>query len=289
MRVIGYQAFEWSDKVNPQLLTATDNAELPYVLTPNAEGWGWETQVAVNSHGLRDREFSESKGHRHRIAAIGDSITFGSRLSPPSVLYPKQLEQLLRSRPPLSDAEVLNFGVSGYDVANNVKHLNVRALKFDPDLVLLGFCVNDIGTSSTAMGYIRAAKYLAHPLFQVRAAQFVLSAGLKLTATMQSNDDQNIEVFQRINRSRMRPIADDVELAGMIDRLENLVHDRSARGLLQWWTQRPRIEFLEYGFHKLRELKLRHGFEVVVVAVPCSTSATQSGGGSSIRSFGTNR
>ena len=41
LRVIRYQAFQWFDKVNTRILTATDNAELPYVLTPNAAGWGW--------------------------------------------------------------------------------------------------------------------------------------------------------------------------------------------------------------------------------------------------------
>ena len=69
------------DRVNPQLLTATGNDELPYVLTPNTAGHGWDTDIVVNSHGFRDREFTESnENHALRVAALGDSITFGSRI-----------------------------------------------------------------------------------------------------------------------------------------------------------------------------------------------------------------
>lgn len=268
LRVVGYQAFQWSDKVNTRILTATNNAELPYVLTPNAEGWGWETHIAVNSYGFRDREFSEAKGNRFRIAAIGDSITFGSRLSLPSMLYPKQLERLLQSRLPSTNIEVLNFGVTGYDVVNNVEHLRVRALKFQPDIVLLGFCANDIGTASTAMGYVRAAQYLGNPVFRLRASQFMLSTALKQMAAKQANDDQNIDVFARVNRSRILPIEGDAVLLAKVAEIAKLTHGRTAPGLLKWWTQTPRIGFLEYGFNKLRELKLRHGFDVVVVGIP---------------------
>ena len=268
LRLQGYQAFQWSDRVNVQLITATDNPELPYVLTPNADGWGWETHVTMNSHGFRDREFTEKKGDRFRIIAIGDSITFGSRLSPPSVLYPKQLERLLQSRPSTSQVEVLNFGVTGYDVVNDVEHLRVRALKFQPDIVLLGFCVNDIGTSSTAMGYVRAAKYLAHPVFRFRAAQFALGTGLKRWATVQSNNDQNVDVFRATNGARILPLDDDPGLLRLIDDVAKTAAGSAGSGLIQWWTQPARIGFLEYGFKNLRTLRERYGFAVVVVAVP---------------------
>ena len=268
LRVVGYQAFRWSDRVNTSIVTATDNAELPYVLTPNAVGWGWQTHITVNAHGFRDREFSEVKGNRFRIAAIGDSITFGSRLSPPSVLYPKQLERSLQARSPSSRIEVLNFGVTGYDLVNNVEHLRVRALKFQPDIVLLGFCANDIGTSSTAMGYIRATKYLSNPLFRLRVSQLLLSTGLRRMAAIQSNNDQNIDVFARVNRSRILPIGDDGTLLAKVAETKKLIGGSRTPGLIQWWTQTPRLGFLEYGFTRLRELKLRHGFEVVVVGIP---------------------
>ena len=163
---------------------------------------------------------------------------------------------------------MLNFGVTGYDIVNNVEHLRVRALKFQPGIVLLGFCVNDIGTSSTAMGYIRAEKYLSNPLFRLRLAQFVLSRGLRRMAATQSSDDRNIDVFRSINRSRILPIGDDPVLLAQIEEVAKLTRGDAGSSLIRWWTETPRIGFLEYGFSKLKELKQRHGFAVVVVAIP---------------------
>ena len=135
-------------------------------------------------------------------------------------------------------------------------------------MVLLGFCANDIGTSSTAMGYIRATKYLGNPLFGLRVSQFLLSLGLRRMAALQSNDDQNIDVFARANRSRILPIEDDAALLAKVAEITELTRGSPAQGLIQWWTQTPRIGFLEYGFTRLRELKLRHGFDVVIVGIP---------------------
>jgi lysophospholipase L1-like esterase len=262
LRWQGYQAFQWSDRVNTQIVMATDNEELPYVLVPGAQGWGWDTQISVNSHGFRDREYSEEKGGRFRIAAFGDSITFGSRL-PEEAVFAKQLERLLQSES--AGAEVLNFGVTGFDVVNNVEHFRVRALPFRPDVALLALCANDIGTSSTAMEYIRVAKYLDNPVFRLRLAQYVLSTGLRYAAVNQAALANDLDAFARINRGRILAVSDDRTLVAQVDRLART--DRN-RGLSQWWTELPRIGYLEYAFDKLSALKSEHGFEVIVISIP---------------------
>ena len=109
LRVIRYQAFQWSDKVNTRILTATDNAELPYVLTPNAAGWGWQTP-SPSTLRFSDREFSEAKGNRFRIAAIGDSITFGSA-SRHHRCCTETARTVASVMLTISNVEVLNFGV----------------------------------------------------------------------------------------------------------------------------------------------------------------------------------
>jgi lysophospholipase L1-like esterase len=268
LRIKGYQALEWSQNVNPRLLSVTNNPELPYMLTPGSSGNGWQTTIAVNSGGFRDREYPVDKGNRFRMVAIGDSITFGSRLAPPSVLYPKKLEQKLQVRSPAPPVDVLNFGVTGYDVANNVEHLRVRALRFQPDIVIVGFCVNDIGTSSTAMAYVRASRYLRHPLFRFRFMQFAFSTGLRIAAESEARDARDIRTFEVVNRSRILPIDGDVELTREIEKLDAAMRGKRVSGLLRWWIERPRIGFLEYAFNRLQILSHAHGFDVVVVAVP---------------------
>src|SRR5262245_9960680 len=123
---------------------------LQYELTPNASGYAWDTDVAINSAGFRDREYPVAKGRLYRIASVGDSTTFGNGLPVDSV-YPKQLESLLAKEKRCF--EVLNFGVGGYDVLNYLGVLGLRAA-YRPDLVVIGFCVNDIGIASPNRAYL---------------------------------------------------------------------------------------------------------------------------------------
>ena len=39
--------------------------------------------------------------------------------------------------------EVLNFGVTGYDLSQSVENLRSRGLRYRPDLVISQYCLND--------------------------------------------------------------------------------------------------------------------------------------------------
>jgi lysophospholipase L1-like esterase len=43
---------------------------------------------------------------------------------------------------------VLNFSVSGYDTVQEVEFLEEKALRYDPDLVLVAYCLNDVKIAS---------------------------------------------------------------------------------------------------------------------------------------------
>ena len=65
-----------------------------YEAIPNAKGRVWGTDVAINSAGFRDRDYSVKKpAGVYRIAVIGDSIAFGNNL-PVDDTFSNQLEQL---------------------------------------------------------------------------------------------------------------------------------------------------------------------------------------------------
>lgn len=268
LRIHGYQAFRWSDRINPEILELTDNPDLPYVLEPNAEGRGWDTDIKINANGFRDREYAVEKGPHFRIAAIGDSITFGSGISSTSELYPKRLERALLRRAPDLRPQVLNFGVTGYDVLNNVEYLRTHALKFQPDVVVMGFCVNDIGSASTADEYVRAQRYLEHPVFRLRSAQWFLSLGLRAVASVRVRLDGTAEQFEVRNRNRILPTRDDPVLAAQMAALPSPGEMDAEEGLLRWWTEPARLGYLEYAFTRLRDLSARHHFAVVVVGLP---------------------
>ena len=40
--------------------------------------------------------------------------------------------------------EVLNFGVPGYNLDQEIEVLRTRALELDPDVVVIAFCLNDL-------------------------------------------------------------------------------------------------------------------------------------------------
>jgi lysophospholipase L1-like esterase len=97
----------------------------------------------INSAGFRDREFPRSKPPGvFRIVAIGDSVTFGS-LEEPLESWTKHLERALNERARGVTFEVLNLGVTGYNVTRVAERLRVLGLEYQPDLVLYGYVLND--------------------------------------------------------------------------------------------------------------------------------------------------
>jgi len=99
--------------------------------------------VALNSEGFRAPEFELPKPRgRLRIVCLGDSWTFGANVDQDQA-YPQQLQALLRRAFPAADVEVLNLGVFGYSSFQGLELLRQRALALDPDVVVIGFAMND--------------------------------------------------------------------------------------------------------------------------------------------------
>lgn len=97
---------------------------------------------ASNRLGYRDRDHELAKpAGTYRVVVLGDSIGAGLGVSRCEDTFPAILEASLRRAG--RDVEVLNFSVSGYNTRQEVETLEDKALAFDPDLVLLQYCLND--------------------------------------------------------------------------------------------------------------------------------------------------
>ena len=122
-------------------------SEIPgllYELNPGFEGMHEGVEVRVNSVGMRDDEPLEGDDpKRVRIVVIGDSTTFGFGVANGET-YSDVIERFLneRGRKGLT-YEVLNLGTVGYSTLNEAIVLEERALAFDPDLVIVGYNLND--------------------------------------------------------------------------------------------------------------------------------------------------
>ena len=100
---------------------------------------------SINSLGFRDEEFPEEKPEGvFRILVLGDSMTFGPAVSLERT-YPKLLEQLLNeSAAAGSHYQVINAGTSGYNTLQELATWRGAGVVLEPDLVIVGFCINDI-------------------------------------------------------------------------------------------------------------------------------------------------
>ena len=121
-------------------------AGLDYELVPGFAGAPQGFPVRVNALGLRGAELDPLKPPGTvRIAVLGDSTTFGYGVADAET-YSAKLEVLLNAAGDLPRCEVLNFGVSGYGTQDEARVLAGRALALDPDLVVLGYNLNDPDT-----------------------------------------------------------------------------------------------------------------------------------------------
>ncbi len=119
-------------------------------------------KLSINSHGFRDYEYPvEKDADCFRIVVLGDSIVWGNRM-PLEQTFPKRLEQMLTAASS-QRFEVLNFGVSGYSTRQEVELFRVRASRFGPDLVIVGYCLNDYDANSSVES--EAFKHLYYDIF----------------------------------------------------------------------------------------------------------------------------
>lgn len=94
-------------------------------------------RVVVNSQGLRMDRALQFPKKKPRILCLGDSFTFGPYL-PNHDTYPGLLQQKY------PDKEVINAGICGYTITDEVSLLKQRAKYCEPDIIILQALDNDL-------------------------------------------------------------------------------------------------------------------------------------------------
>lgn len=102
-------------------------------------------EFPVNQYGFRDYEYSIKKPENTvRIICLGDSFTWGDGVEFDDT-YPKRLERSLNLRQGRETGkkyEVLNISWRGHSTTQEAAELD-RVLLFQPDMIVLGYCLND--------------------------------------------------------------------------------------------------------------------------------------------------
>jgi hypothetical protein len=128
-QALGYSASGFGD-LQPNLnVIERTNRSFPYLLQ-------------TNSAGLRNSAEINDDPAVFRILALGDSFTFGYFVDNYET-YPARLEERLNQLLP-TRFQVLNAGVPGYTIADELSYLKDKGFALEPDLVIIGFYTNDI-------------------------------------------------------------------------------------------------------------------------------------------------
>jgi lysophospholipase L1-like esterase len=122
-----------------------------YGLRPGAEGRLSETGDAlyrINQDGFRGPRHARPRPDgTTRVVVLGDSIAFGYGVEEASS-FPRILETQLAALVPQARIEVVNLGVGGYNAWNEAALLSDVGVSYQPDLVLVQFCINDLNDPS---------------------------------------------------------------------------------------------------------------------------------------------
>jgi hypothetical protein len=113
----------------------------------------FDTQIAVNSVGVRDDQEIGAKGqHEKRIVVLGDSLVLSVQV-PFSVTFTEQLERRLNATARPDDPtryRVINAGVQGYGPVEEWLFFRETLVKLQPDVVLVSVFVGNDAEEAVA-------------------------------------------------------------------------------------------------------------------------------------------
>ena len=145
--------FFFPGRISP--LVVSQNDKLVYELNPDYPG--------INRLGMRDREIQpDLLTDVVRIAAIGDSHTYSAAVFDTEQTWPSRLEQRLNQGEIPARVRVLNFGVPGYNTAQELEVLRTKALLLNPSLIILQHTINDTGVCNYIHPMYPSVNHLVH-------------------------------------------------------------------------------------------------------------------------------
>ncbi len=155
-----------------RLFRKSRDSDLVWELVPKAQ----RGFVRINSAGFRGEEVALQPRERvRRIAVLGDSETFGERL-PPDETISGSIQNKLQSLDPEHQYEVLNFGVVGYNTAQEFVLLKKRVMDYHPTVVVLYYVFNDPEIYNP-VSFVKSG-----PLTRIYLYQFFQYSTLSLTS-----------------------------------------------------------------------------------------------------------
>ena len=115
----------------------------------------------LNAQGYRDEPWPpRDAGDDYRILVIGDSFVFGFGVAEREDCFPAALAAALARRPGLVRCRVFNAGRPGADTVEQVRMLTELQPLLQPDLVVLGYYVNDAESEAEKQAFFGQRRLL---------------------------------------------------------------------------------------------------------------------------------
>jgi lysophospholipase L1-like esterase len=150
-----------------------------YQLVPNMTACSEHGRFPINKWGFRGPEYPMEKPPGvFRLLALGDSVLYGDRAQESDVT--QSLGRLLDQKPPpgFTRVESINTSVPSYSTCQELALLGGLADRFSPDLVLVGYVMNDPEGARVPFGldlatgriawYYRAYHFIKQRIFLVK-------------------------------------------------------------------------------------------------------------------------
>jgi lysophospholipase L1-like esterase len=190
---------------------------LMWALEHDADYFGW---IHTDSSGFRRGLATQHRPDAIRIVADGASTTFDFGVTRDERTWPARLEHFLHELRPDLDVEVVNAGVPGYLLSQNVGRLQTGLYAFQPDLLILLTGHNDLSRALVGAAP-DPLKYDKRPneVLCVSAARRWLSRHSLLFAKVQD---------RLASIARQRRV--DPAIPGGAPSADNLLEQRLARG-----------------------------------------------------------
>ncbi|MGY8827750.1 MAG: SGNH/GDSL hydrolase family protein [Candidatus Latescibacterota bacterium] len=234
---------------------------------------GRHIEIHTNSIGYRNREIGPKQGTR--LLFLGDSITLGAYL-PEEETFVRQVEQ--RAQAQGRGWETINSGISGISLKTELAILHETGLALEPDIVVLGFYLNDFqespGVFVQQMPWVVQRSFLFHYLLK----SFYIEVPDYSPSTFVT-DSNNPRVSMPRDMWRMHELAAErtASWRAEFDKTkeglsgeEGSFYARVSTSFDDWggvWSPHT-WEVLEPLFGELKRLGHERGFRVVVLCFP---------------------
>ncbi len=126
----------------------------------------WPAQAPQAKLLPRTRAKLES-GQTVKIVAFGDSITAGGDASRPDLIFWQRWADSLQRKYPKATIQAVNGATGGDSTAQGLQRLQTKVLDLKPDLVLIGFGMNDHNVSGVPIRQFELN--LARMILQIRS------------------------------------------------------------------------------------------------------------------------